>query len=214
GNRRINVIVTGPQSFDRQVKRTTTSASTNLKYDHVVNTTARCELDTRADTNVPIAKATTAYALENGETAILVINKVLYFGSQMDHSLINPNQIRAYGIDVSDNPFDKDKDLGIDHTECFIPFETAGSTIFFESFVPSDEQLNSLQCIELTSSEEWDPNGVQLNKQATRSDTRGDHKTDDVLASVSEALCPSLFAKRLIESVNVESKQEFGARDE
>ena len=174
GNRRINAIVAGPRSFDRQVKRTTTSASINSKYDHVVNTTARCELDTRADTvcvgknfqaleltgqtcevsdfhqsfdslkNVPIAKAAMAYTLETGETVILVIDKALYFGSQMDHSLINPDQIRAYGIDVSDNPFDKDKDFGIDHAECFIPFETAGSTIFFESFVPSDEELNNL----------------------------------------------------------------------
>ncbi|KAL7477967.1 hypothetical protein ACHAW6_003754, partial [Cyclotella cf. meneghiniana] len=77
----------------------------------------------------------------------------------------------------------------------------------------------------LTSSGEWDPNGVQLNKfelgsrerfirQATRSETRDDHKTDDILASVSEALCPSLFAKRLIKSVNVESKQDFEAQEE
>ena len=179
----------------------------------MVNATAKCELDTRADTicagknfraleltgqtcevsgfhqsfdslkNVPIAKAATAYTLETGETVILVFNEVLFFGNQMDHSLINPNQIRAYGIDVSDNPFDKDKDFGIDHAECFVPFQTAGSTIFFESFVPSDEQLNSLRCIELSDPEEWDPSGVQLNyyeldsrekfiRQATRSDTR------------------------------------------
>ena len=31
--------------------------------------------------NVPIAKAATAYTLETGETVILVINEVLYFGN-------------------------------------------------------------------------------------------------------------------------------------
>jgi hypothetical protein len=140
----------------------------------------------------------------------------------MDHSLINPNQIRANDIDMSNNPFDKDKDFGIDHAECFIPFRTAGSTVFFESFVPSDEQLNSLRCIELTDSEEWDPSGVQLNKyelnsrerfirQVTRYDTRDEYETDNILASVSDAFCPSLFAEHLVRSVNVVSKQDFEA---
>ena len=33
-----------------------------------------------------------------GQTYILVINEGLYYGKKIDHSLMNPNQIRAYGI--------------------------------------------------------------------------------------------------------------------
>ena len=83
----------------------------------------------------------TAYKDSDGVTYILVINEAMYFGQEMDHSLINPNQIRHFGIPVSDNAYDGTQDLGIDHEEVFIPFETQGSTVFFETFVPSDDDI-------------------------------------------------------------------------
>ena len=149
---------------------------------------AKCKLDTRADTicagknfralslkgqtcdvlgfhqsfeslhDIPLAQVATGVTLENGKTVILVINEALYFGSQMDHSLVNPNQIRAYGIDVSDNPFDRERDFGIQYDECFIPFATEGSTVYFDTFVPTDYQLEALRHIELTSDDKWNPN--------------------------------------------------------
>jgi hypothetical protein len=36
---------------------------------------------------------------------LLVGDQMLWFRSQMDHSLINPNQIHEYGILVYDTPF-------------------------------------------------------------------------------------------------------------
>ena len=44
--------------------------------------------------NVPIATVATAWSDQHtGESFILIINEALYFGSSMDHSLVNPNQI-------------------------------------------------------------------------------------------------------------------------
>ncbi len=43
--------------------------------------------------DVPVTRFTTAFTDENGAKHILIINKALFFGSTMDHSLINPNQI-------------------------------------------------------------------------------------------------------------------------
>jgi hypothetical protein len=63
-----------------------------------------------------------------GEVVVLIKNKALYFRQSVDHLLINPNQIQHYGISVSNNPYDEVHDVGIDHEECFIPFETEGST--------------------------------------------------------------------------------------
>ena len=158
--------------------------------------------------------------MESGETIILVINEALYFGAEMDHSLINPNQMRSYGIDVSDNPYDRDKDFGITHDECFIPFAAEGSTVYFDSYVPSDVQLETLRHIELTSSEEWDPTNVDMQRYLPQGNTRfvqqmnrnpeprAVSETDSHLASISEACCPSLFAKRMIESVHVESRDD------
>jgi hypothetical protein len=38
---------------------------------------------------------------------------MLWFGSLMPNSLINPNQLRAYGITVNDDPFDTRRLFGI-----------------------------------------------------------------------------------------------------
>lgn len=78
---------------------------------------------------------------------ILVIN---YFDSSLDHSLINPNQICAYGIPVSDNPFDSDRPFGINHGNMFISFKTEGSAVYFETSVPSDDDLESCLFLTLT----------------------------------------------------------------
>ena len=228
----------------------TVSATSNSKYDHVDNATAKCELDTRADTicagknfraisltgqtcdvsgfhqsfeslkDIPIAQVATAVTLENGETVILIINEALYFGPQMDHSLVNPNQIRAYGIDVSDNPYDRGRDFGISCDDCFIPFNTEGSTVYFDSFVPTDTMLETLRHIELTSDEEWDPSNVDMQRylpqgnkrfiQQMRRNTRIEDvpETDSHLASISDAYCSTSFARRMIESVHIESRND------
>lgn len=44
--------------------------------------------------NIPVANVATAYTIpETGETVILVLNQMLWFGKQMAHTLINPNQL-------------------------------------------------------------------------------------------------------------------------
>ena len=157
-------ITTGPRrAKQRSVKRSRTDNAIG-KPDHAENEHARNECDTRADTicagknfcmvsttgmtcdvrgfhddfepikDVPIAQVATAFRDTHGATSILIINEALYFGPEMDHSLINPNQIRHYGIPVSDDAYDGGREFGIDHEDIFIPFETEGSTVFFDSY--------------------------------------------------------------------------------
>lgn len=65
-------------------------------------------------TEVPIVTGATAYGdLQSGETYILVFNESLFFGARLDHSLLNPNQIRHYGVPVWDNPFDTNRKVGM-----------------------------------------------------------------------------------------------------
>jgi hypothetical protein len=83
---------------------------------------------------IPVATVATAWDdLTTGQTYILVIHQALYFGIQLDHSLINPNQIRVTGIPVCDDPYDQYRHLGIDLGEMYIPFQTEGNTIYFNS---------------------------------------------------------------------------------
>ncbi len=59
--------------------------------------------------NVPIASIATAWSdPTTGRGYILIFNEVLYFGSKLTHSLINPNQLWHFSIHVYDNPFEDD----------------------------------------------------------------------------------------------------------
>ena len=156
-------------------------------------------------------------------TYILIVNEALYFGNDMDHSLINPNQNRHFGIPVSDNPYDEDKELGIDHETAFIPFMTDGSTIFFDTYVPTDDELDTCPYIELTDGEiEWDPYHIEMfgdrpyGDNATRDERRMiksaqrqrqshpvEFESDLVLGSVSESLVPAVAYERMVASVRV-----------
>ena len=47
--------------------------------------------------NIPIVSGATAWRDEKTEEVyILIFNESLYYGTRLDHSLINPNQVRAY----------------------------------------------------------------------------------------------------------------------
>eukprot|EP00957_Ditylum_brightwellii_P099791 7601729-Ditylum_brightwellii.AAC.1 len=55
---------------------------------------------------VPLAKCATVFTdKDDGAEMLLMVDQMLWFGTQLPHSLINPNQIRAYGIPINDNPF-------------------------------------------------------------------------------------------------------------
>jgi len=54
--------------------------------------------------SVPIAKAGTAWTSSELETTfMLVVNEVLWMGNKMEHTLVNPNQMRLFGITLQDN---------------------------------------------------------------------------------------------------------------
>jgi hypothetical protein len=63
---------------------------------------------------VMVARCGTVWTSPNtGHEYLLVGDQMLLFGNQMDHSLINPNQICEYGIPMYDNPFSQSQ-FGID----------------------------------------------------------------------------------------------------
>ena len=77
--------------------------------------------------NVPVARCGMVWTDKAlGQDYLLVTDQKLFFGTALQHSLINPNQVRAYGIDVNDNPFDTDVPFGIDCNEVFIPLNAHG----------------------------------------------------------------------------------------
>lgn len=114
--------------------------------------------------NVPIVSGATAYDCpKTRSTYILVVNEALYYGTQLDHSLLNPNQLRSYGVDFWDNPFDTDRPLCIDiNRDVQIPLVTTGTKVQFKSRVPTTEELKSCPHLQLTSKAEWNPSTLQM----------------------------------------------------
>ena len=85
---------------------------------------------------------------------LLVSDQMLWFGDSLQNSLINPNQIRANGIPVYDDPFDHSNAFGVASDMVFIPFNTTGTIVHFESRVPNDWEAKHLPVILLTG-ETW-----------------------------------------------------------
>jgi hypothetical protein len=93
---------------------------------------------------------------------------MLWFRNQMDHLLINSNQIHEYGIQLYDNPFSQSQ-FGMDCNDDFISFNTTGTIVYFETHVPADWETHNLPIIMLTG-EDWDLVNVGLDNGQSRSE--------------------------------------------
>ena len=93
--------------------------------------------------NIPIVSGATAYDdPDSGKTFILVFNESLYYGDRLDHTLINPNQVRAFGIPFWDNPYDTERSLSIDvDNDLQIPLRAHGTKLLFRTRVPTTDEL-------------------------------------------------------------------------
>ena len=84
---------------------------------------------------IPIAQAATGYKAANGARSILIINEALWF-PEMENSLMNPNQLRYFGVDIQDNPYHRDpmviqKD---DNKQGFVAcLKSQGTNIFIDT---------------------------------------------------------------------------------
>jgi hypothetical protein len=137
--------------------------------------------------NVPIVSGATAWDDPmTGETFILIINEALYYGNKLDHSLINPNQVRHYGINFWDNPYDKVNGTKIDIDDAVtIKLRTIGTKILFESRSPSEQELRNCHKIHITSKREWNPETVALSKI-------GSSRTDDTVDGLKELMIKAM----------------------
>jgi hypothetical protein len=111
---------------------------------------------------VPIVTGATAWTSQvTGETCILVFHEALWMGDTMDHSLLNPNQMRHYGINVHDNPYgDVQMHLESEDGNVTLPLHSEGTTIYLQSRTPTEKELQTCVHVHLTSAAPWDPREV------------------------------------------------------
>ena len=169
-----------------------------------------CEVSPYADEydairNVPIVTGVTGWTnSQDGAPILLVFNEALLMGDRLHHTLINPNQLWSYGVDVQDNPFAKE-DLAITTANYIIPLDTQGTTIFCDMRSPTEVKLQQLPRVILTSAIDWDPQKVQFPS----------HHSDRVVSNTSaQCTCdpclhkttydPEHFSSRIIQQVHVD----------
>ena len=129
---------------------------------------------------------------------------------EMDHSLINPNQMRHNSEIVQDNHFSPSR-LFIETAEAdfVLPLEILGTNILANTRTPTDGELANCHHIVLTSAHPWNPHNVRFPQpvrsveeeiahwHAVVSATRAKYATCDVEDEVRE------IQRRLIDSVKV-----------
>jgi hypothetical protein len=168
--------------------------------------------------NIPIVKAATAYDdAETGETFILVLGQALYFGDQMDHSLLCPNQMRANGIVVDNVPMHWSSD-GMSTHSIYVPDERVrlplklhGCLSYLPMCLPTQNEIENKVWLTLTNDIDWDP--YASNFEEMEELTKSNHPIPDqdreiyelqsakdcvvsaVLSSISRSLVPEMFSR-------------------
>ena len=123
-----------------------------------------------AKSDIPIVQVATGYTAANGQRFVLIINEALWM-PDLENSLMNPNQLRHFGVEVQDNPFHQDpmvirKDDEDDGNGFVACLKTQGTVIYFNTWTPTDSDLREFPHIQLTSSAEWNPNDIVFPGQS------------------------------------------------
>jgi hypothetical protein len=86
-----------------------------------------------------------------------------------------------------------------------------GTTIYFESRVPSQWEMKNCQIIIMTDNSVWDPENVTIASVNPTRVTR-DKQTDNPIGGVSDVYDQLSMVQRLISAVNVTNVSYLGAK--
>jgi hypothetical protein len=94
------------------------------------------------------------------------MNEAIWMGDKtMDHTLINPNQLWAFGLTVQDNPFSKAPIfIATEGHEFILPLASKGTILGVTTRMPTNHELQSCPHVTLLSKHEWDPQHVCFPK--------------------------------------------------
>ena len=144
----------------------TTVAGRNCTVVHY--TERSCDVAPFSDTyepmkNISIITTATGFTSTTGRQYILVFNEALYI-KYIDHTLINPNQLRHFDTEVQDNPYHATDPMSITspNGEFMACLQSQGKNVFLNTWRPMKTQLNPLPHILLTSPRKWDSHKIEF----------------------------------------------------
>jgi hypothetical protein len=113
----------------------------------------------------------------------------------MDHTLLNPNQLRHHGVRVQDDPTSPyPLSIITEKNDFSMELSMDGTIVYAETHAPSERYLKAFPHIELSSPHNWDPKRVKFPKCThTLGDMLSDHsfqmsalKQSDARANTNE----------------------------
>ena len=102
--------------------------------------------------NFPIVLEATAWtSLELSETFIITVHEGLWMNTTMEHTLVNPNQLRHLCVTVQDNPYSRSL-LYIEYPDhdFVLPLIVEGPNILVHTRTPTGEELATCRHIVLS----------------------------------------------------------------
>ena len=104
-----------------------------------------------------IVQADIAYDnTETGDKTILIVNEVIWLGDQIEHTLVNPNQLCSYVITVQDNQFSKSPTfIWMEYHEFSLLLVSKGTVLVVADRIPTDRELQTFPLIIILSEHKW-----------------------------------------------------------
>ena len=116
--------------------------------------------DYEAVWNIPVVTGATVWTNTTDGTAyLLIFHESLWMGNKLDHTLVNPNQLQAYGVSIQDNPFNT-KPLSITTDDASVELYLEGTIICGDTRTPTESELGQLPWLIKTSLHDWDPHNI------------------------------------------------------
>ena len=84
-------------------------------------------------------------------------------GDKMEHTLVNPNQMRLFGIMVQDNPVcESPLYLTTEDGDFVLPLQMKGTNVMASTRTPTAQELHDCTHIVLSSEHPWHPHHVRF----------------------------------------------------
>ena len=151
--------------------------------------------------NVPVVTGATVWTNASDGTAYLMIfHESLWMGNKLDHTLVNPNQLRDYGVSVQDNPFGA-KPLSITTNDVSVELYLEGTIICGDTRTPTESELSQLPRLILTSPHDWDPHNVCFPSSSGQSSDNMSIEYNHSIFAVNTLLQHTIFDPIMVVSL-------------
>ena len=151
--------------------------------------------------NIAIASVATAWQSPvTGQCYILVLNEALWMGDTLPHTLINPNQLRHFGVYVQDDPTSS-RPLSVitADTSFALEMSCSGTIVGFTTRTPTQQELQSCPHIVLSSDQPWNPASVRFQSNS--------HSLEEEIERVRQVSSMSKVESHALEIEDLEQEE-------